>query len=151
MSDSRSPPRRPSAPQQALDALLAEPAGNPIRRALWLDGLDRRFRPHLPPSLAAHARLANVDGGRLVFVVDAPVWRSKLRLAAPELLDVARSFGLDVQQVVVKTTVAPVPAGNPPAHPPVPMSAAAKEALRTALAPPDEPGPQHSRRERGRR
>lgn len=151
MSDSRSPPRRPSAPQQALDALLAEPAGDPIRRALWLDGLDRRFRPHLPPSLAAHARLANVDGGRLVFVVDAPVWRSKLRLAAPELLDVARSFGLDVQQVVVKTTVAPVPAGKPPARPPVPMSAAAKEALRTALASLDEPGPQSTRRDRGRR
>lgn len=151
MSDSRSPPRRPSAPQPALDALLAAPAGNPIRRALWLDGLDRRFRPHLPPSLAAHARLANIEAGRLVFVVDAPVWRSKLRLAAPELLDVARSFGLDVQQVVVKTTLAPAPAGKPPARPPVPMSAAAKEALRAALASLDGPATPAPRRDRGRR
>jgi hypothetical protein len=151
MSDSRSVPRRPSVPQQALDALLAEPAGDPIRRALWLDGLDRRFRPCLPPSLAAHARLANVEGGRLVFVVDAPVWRSKLRLAAPELLDVARSFGLDVQQVVVKTTMAPAPTGSPPARPPVPMSAAAKEALRTALASLDVPASRDARPGRGRR
>jgi hypothetical protein len=151
MSDSRSAPRRPSVPQQALDALLAEPAGNPIRRALWLDGLDRRFRPHLPPSLAAHARLANVEGGRLVFVVDAPVWRSKLRLAAPELLDVARSFGLDVQQIVVKTTPASASADKPPARPPVPMSAAAQEALRTALASLEEPRAASTRRDRGRR
>lgn len=151
MSDSRSPRRRPSVPQQALDALLAEPAGDPIRRALWLDGLDRRFRPCLPPPLAAHARLANVEGGRLVFVVDAPVWRSKLRLAAPELLDVARSFGLDVRQLVVKTTLAPAPAAKPPARSPVPMSAAAREALRTALAPWEEPPPGRTRRDRGRR
>lgn len=140
MSDSRSPPRRPSTPRPALEALLAEPAGDPIRRALWLDGLDRRFRPCLPPSLAAHARLANFEGGRLVFVVDAPVWRAKLRLAAPELLDVARSFGLDAQQVVVKTTTAPASAAPPAARAPLPLSEAAKLALRTALAPCKEPG-----------
>ncbi|CAA9303131.1 MAG: hypothetical protein AVDCRST_MAG71-224 [uncultured Lysobacter sp.] len=141
MSDSRSLPRRPSTPRAALDALLAEPAGDPIRRALWLDELDRRFRPYLPPSLAAHARLANLERGRLVFVVDAPVWRARLRLAAPELLDVARSFGLDAQQLVVKTTVATVPAAEPAPRAPIPMSAAAKHALRTALESLREPDP----------
>ncbi|MFX4347626.1 DUF721 domain-containing protein, partial [Acinetobacter baumannii] len=75
----------------ALDALLKEPAGDVVRRALWLDELDRRLRPCLPEPLAAHARLANVDRNRLVFVVDAPVWRARLRLAAPEILDAARS------------------------------------------------------------
>lgn len=148
MSDSRSTPRRPSVPKQAFDALLGGPAGDPIRRALWLDGLDRRFRPCLPPSLAAHARLANIDGGKLVFVVDAPVWRAKLRLAAPELLDVARSFGLDVQQVVVKTTMAPVSAAEPAARPPVPMSEHAREAFRTALASLGEPPEPRSKRGR---
>ena len=150
MSDSRSPPRRPSSPRPALDALLAVPAGDPIRRALWLDGLDRRFRTCLPPSLAAHARLANIQDGRLVFVVDAPVWRSKLRLMAPELLDVARSFGLDAQQVVVKTTPAPAPAAPPAARAPLPLSAAARLALQTALAPLDEPEPTGPGRRRRR-
>ncbi|NUO77581.1 MAG: DUF721 domain-containing protein [Lysobacter sp.] len=145
MSDSKSkPPKRPpSTPRDALEALLAEPAGNPIRRALWLDGLDRRLRPLLPPSLAAHARLANFDNGKLVFVVDAPVWRAKLRLAAPELLDAARSVGLDAAELIVKTT-APAPATTRPVRKALPMSAAAQKALADALASLKEPDPSGS-------
>ncbi|HZH43441.1 MAG TPA: DUF721 domain-containing protein [Lysobacter sp.] len=136
MSDSRSPRR--AAPQRALDALLAEPAGDTVRRALWLDELDRRLRPSLPAPLAAHARLANVDRGRLVFTVDAPVWRAKLRLAAPEILDVARSLGLNAAEVVIKTAVDT--ATSRPTAPQqsrrtlAPRSAAAQDALRAALA-----------------
>lgn len=136
MSDSkpRSPRLRPSTPQAALEALLAEPPGGPIRRALWLDELDRRIHPYLPPALAAHARLANFERGRLVFVVDAPVWRAKLRLAAPELIDAARSIGLDATEVVVKTTTAPLAASTQPNRKAPPMSAAAQKALQAALA-----------------
>lgn len=147
MSDSRSrpPPRRPSSPQAALDALLAEPAGDPIRRALWLDELDRQFRPFLSSSLAAHARLANFEKGRLVFVVDAPVWRARLRLAAPELLDVARSIGLDAVELVVKTTLAPAPAPEQAIRKTRPIPAVAQQALQAALASlkdPEPPGPE---------
>jgi hypothetical protein len=136
MSDSRSP-RRP-APQPALDALLKEPAGDVVRRALWLDELDRRLRPCLPEPLAAHARLANVDRNRLVFVVDAPVWRARLRLAAPEILDAARSFGLGATELVVRTVLDCT--GSRPAAPLrphrslAPRSAETQEALRAALA-----------------
>lgn len=135
--------RNEGRPQAALDALLADAAFDPLRRALWLDALDQRLRPCLPPSIAAHARLANLDGGRLVFVVDAPVWRARLRLAAPEVLDAARSLGLGVTELVVKATTSPVP---PPerANPKVkPMSAAARDALQAALASlkdPEAPG-----------
>lgn len=135
MSDFRSnPPRRPSAPTAALDALLAEPAGDPIRRALWLDELDRRLRPLLPFPLAAHARLANYERGRLVYVVDAPVWRARLRLLAPELLDATRSIGLVVAEFVIKTSVDPVAPPREAPRKPVTMSPAAKEALEAALA-----------------
>lgn len=146
MSESRAP-RRPSGPQAALDALLAGgpggPVGDPIRRALWLDGLDHQLRPLLPPALAPHARLANFERGRLVFVVDAPVWRAKLRLAAPELIDAARSIGLEATELVVKTAnpsagqVAP-PQAN---HRTRPMSAAARKALQAALASLQSPAP----------
>lgn len=143
MSDSRSKSSgvpRAAAPQAALDALLAGAAGgNPIRRAMWLDELDRRLRPLLPPSLAAHARLANIDGGKLVFVVDSPVWHARLRLAANDLLNAARSIGLDVTQVVVKTTVQPPAPPTRPELPAVPLSATANEALRDALASLREP------------
>jgi hypothetical protein len=130
-----------------MEALLADSAFDPLRRALWLDALDQRLRPSLPPSLAAHARLANLDGGRLVYVVDAPVWRAKLRLVAPDILDAARSLGLGVAELVVKTTTHPI-------HPPerakpkaTPLSAAAKEALQLALASlkgPEKAGPEDS-------
>jgi len=145
MSDSKSSgPKSARAskpgPQAPLEALLSDSAFDPLRRALWLDALDQRLRPSLPPSLAAHARLANLDGGRLVYVVDAAVWRAKLRLVAPELLDAARSLGLGVTELVVKTTIQPI-------HPVAaadtkvkPMSAAAKEALQAALASLKDPG-----------
>jgi hypothetical protein len=143
MSEPRKP-RRPGTPQAALDALLAEPAGDPIRRALWLDGLDHQLRPLLPPTLAAHARVANFENGRLVYVVDAPVWRAKLRLAAPELLDRARSFGLAATELVVKMTsspLAPGPSPTPAMRPDKPMSTASREALKAALASLQSPGP----------
>src|SRR3546814_8275957 len=58
----------------------------------------------LPPPLAAHARLANVDGDMLVYLVDSPVCHARLRLASNELIDAARSLGLDVTRFVVRTT-----------------------------------------------
>jgi hypothetical protein len=145
MSDSKSSGPKPSnnkspratsntGPRAPLEALLADSAFDPLRRALWLDALDQRLRPSLPPSLAAHARLANLDGGRLVYVVDAPVWRAKLRLVSPELLDAARSLGLGVTELVVKTTTHTDHPGTRADLKAKPMSAAAKEALQAALA-----------------
>lgn len=139
MSDSRSNSSPPTAPRAALDALLAGAAGDPIRRAIWLDAVDLRLRPHLPPSLAAHARLANVDGAKLVFLVDSPIWRARLRLAAPELLVVARSIGLEITEVVIKTATAPLHPPPPQARKPVVMSVAARDALQAALASLDDP------------
>jgi hypothetical protein len=132
---------RNAGPQAPLEALLSDVAFDPLRRALWLDALDQRLRPSLPPSLAGHARLANLDGGRLVYVVDAPVWRAKLRLVAPELLDAARSLGLGVTDLVVKVTTLPVHATQRVEKAvSTPMSAAAEEALQAALASLSNPG-----------
>ena len=76
---------RSADPRPALEALMADPAGDPLRRALWLDALDRRLRPCLPPAIAAHARLANLTGTTLVFVVDSPAWHARVRLAEGEI------------------------------------------------------------------
>jgi hypothetical protein len=115
--------------------------------------MDQLLRPHLPPGLAAHARLANVRGDRLVFVVDAPVWHAKLRLATRELVDAARSIGLDVTGLSVKTTTQPLRPLLPAAHTAKPMSAAGQSQLAAALAllrseAPDDAG---SNREAGMR
>jgi hypothetical protein len=136
-----SPPGRPASPQAAIDALLDGEAGDPgkqlLRRALWLEALDRQIRPCLPATLAAHARLANINSGKLVYLVDGPVWHARLRLAATEVLNAARSFGLDVTELVVKTTTTPSPQRPQDVatttHPMKPLSAAAQEAIRVAL------------------
>ena len=124
----------PVGPRAALDALLADDAGNPLRRAMWLDALDQLFRPHLPPGMAAHARLANVRGDRLVFVVDAPVWHAKLRLAGPGLIDAARSLGLEVAGVTVRTSLQPLRPLLPAARPAPSIQGRPQPQLEAALA-----------------
>ena len=120
-------------PREALDALFAGSHADPLRRALWLDTVERQLRPHLPPALAAHARFANVQDRKLVFVVDSPVWHARMRLASAELLDAARSVGLECDEVVVRTTTAPLQPEAPAPRRPRQMSAAAREALQAAL------------------
>lgn len=80
-----------------------------------------------------------MDGAKLVFVVDSPVWHARLRLAAPALLDAARSVGLECGEVVVKTTTVPLSPDPPAPRRPLPIPAAAREALQAALAPIDVP------------
>lgn len=109
---SGSPPSRPRHPVSALQALDGN-GSQTLRRAQWLDVLDRQLRVHLDPMLAAHARLANVDGTRLVFLVDGPVWHARLRLLSPDLLASARSLGLSVDAIVVKTARHPLFADHP--------------------------------------
>ncbi|MFG3448615.1 MULTISPECIES: DUF721 domain-containing protein [unclassified Stenotrophomonas] len=136
MSEPKSSARPASTPKPALDAVMGDKAGNPLRRALWLDALDRQLRPHLPPTLAARCRLANVNGEHLVFLVESPVWHAKVRLAEAQLIDAARSIGLKVTKVTVKTAAA-----APPRSPaiddrngPHAVSAATHKGLRDALA-----------------
>lgn len=131
--------------QTALDALLSGTARNPVRHALGLDALDRQLRPLLPPGLAAHVRLANVADGRLVFLVDSPVWHARLRLAADQLLDAARSVGLEVREVTIRQTSQPIERTAPPpradSRSRVP-GPAAQEAFRAALEALVEPEPE---------
>lgn len=153
MSRSRSnppPTDRPNGPQIAIDALLGGAGNDPgqqfLRRALWLEALDLQLRPCLPPGLAAHVRLANIDRGRLVYLVDAPVWHARMRLAATDILDAARSFGLEATELVVKTASGPqaMRLQNDRTTTPVsapPLSAAAREAIAIALASRDDVPP----------
>ena len=134
MPDLKPNARTAAVPRPAAEAALADETGATLRRALWLDALDQQLRPLLPPGLAGHCRLANVSGGQLVFVTDSPVWRARVRLAEAELLDAARSVGLNPTAVICKTTTGPL-------HPPVAakttaplVSATARQAVGDALA-----------------
>ena len=136
MSEPKSSVRPASAPKPALDAVMADKSGNPLRRALWLDALDRQLRPQLPPPLRSRCRLANVDGEHLVFLVESPVWHAKLRLAEAQLLDAARSIGLKATRVTIKTA-STTPSRSPAIdnqNGPHAVSAATHKGLRDALA-----------------
>ncbi|MGE8222493.1 MAG: DciA family protein [Stenotrophomonas sp.] len=136
MSEPKSSVRPASRPKPALDAVMADKSGNPLRRALWLDALDRQLRPQLPPPLRSRCRLANVDGEHLVFLVESPVWHAKLRLAEAQLLDAARSIGLKATKVTIKTASS-TPTRSPALdnrNGPHAVSAATHKGLRDALA-----------------
>ena len=135
MSSASAKSAPPLGLRAAFDALAADASGHsPVKRALWLDVLDRTLRPHLPSSLSAHARLANVDGAKLVYLVDSPLWNASLRLAGPALLEAARSHGLEVRELRIRTTTQPL---FPPAQVETatrPLSASAPEWLQPTLA-----------------
>lgn len=133
MSDSKNRTRPAGVPRQALDAVLGDAGSDPVRRALWLDALDRQLRAALPSPLADRCRLANLVKERLVFLVDTPVWRARLRLAAPELLLAARSLGLEATEVTVKIRTSPPRPPEPAQRRTVALSAASREALQAAL------------------
>lgn len=136
MSEPKSSVRPASVPKPVLDAVMADKSGNPLRRALWLDALDRQLRPQLPPPLRSRCRLANVDGEHLVFLVESPVWHAKVRLAEAQLLDAARSIGLKATRVTIKTA-SPTPTRSPALdnrNGPHAVSAATHKGLRDALA-----------------
>lgn len=111
--------------------------GRLVERARWLDALDRLLRQSLPAPLDRHCRLANVREDRLVFLVETPVWKAKLRLHTDVLLDAAAAAGLQVRSLTVKVaTMPPVPPGEAP-H--TPLSPAASDALRAAAGAIDDP------------
>lgn len=93
-----------------------------------LAALDERLRRCLPDSLLPHCRLGNVGAGKLVYLVDAPVWSAKLRQHADVLLDAAIAAGLQVGALTVKV-VPPLPSEPGPVAS-KPLSNATRDALR---------------------
>jgi hypothetical protein len=125
----------PGTPPQALQAAEAG-LGPMIRRARELDRLDHLLRQNLPAAVAENCRLANVERDRLVFLVNAPVWKSKLRLLADVLLDAAAAAGHPARALVVK--IVPAPSNSPEASG-KPLSEAVRESLRAAARSVEDP------------
>ena len=130
-SSSRSPDAHPCA-QPALDAVLREPAGDILRRAMWLEAVDRQLRSALPVSLAGRVRVANLAQGRLSLRVDSAIWHSRARLQQGDIIEAARSVGLDVQTVHIRVAEATAPLYPEPAA--SPASEDSRAALAEALA-----------------
>ncbi|MFN7519557.1 MAG: DciA family protein [Lysobacteraceae bacterium] len=128
-STTSAPAGAPAPPRPATRVVAEGELGALVDRARWLDAADQRFRRHLPPALAAHVRLANIDGDRVVLVVPTPAWRARLRLDTASLLDAAHAAGLEARVVTVKVVPPSVPL---PERPGAPLSAGARATLETA-------------------
>ncbi len=115
-------------PRPALEAAGDAGLDRLIKRAQWLAALDEQLRRCLPDSLLPHCRLGNVGAGKLVYLVDAPVWSAKLRQHADVLLDAAIAAGLQVGALIVKV-VPPLPS-EPGLVTPKPLSEVTRDALR---------------------
>jgi hypothetical protein len=133
MSDQSKPivrgPAPAALPRHALEALKGSGLASVIERARWLDALDPLLRQSLPATLAGQCKLANVDDKNLVFLVNAPVWKAKLRLHANTLLDAAAAAGLSARTLVVKVSPPEpeAPSGTGKAKP---LSEAVRDSLR---------------------
>jgi hypothetical protein len=101
-----------------------------IDRARALGALDLRLRQSLPEPLASQCRLANVREGRLVFLVNSPVWKAKLRLYADSLMAAAAEAGIRAVELTVK--VAPMLTVPPEQASHTPVTPAAAAAFRDA-------------------
>jgi len=100
--------RGASHPKLAFDTLLGEDAlACVIRRARWLDTLDRHLHARLPFPLNQHARLGNIEGDTLIYLVDSPIWHARLRLSTKTLLEAADAIGLQMRNVRIRTSRQP--------------------------------------------
>ena len=129
--------RRAQTPFRAPTEVAASgDLGSVIERANQLAALDRQLRQSLPEPLASHVRLGNVRDGRLVFLVDSPVWKAKLRLYADVIRDAASAAGLVTGGMTVKVATM---LAVPPDAASLPLSNAARQTLRAAAATVEDP------------
>lgn len=139
MSNAPTNVRGAALPPQALEALAGTGLASVVERARWLDALDPLLRQSLPATLAGQCRLANVDDKHLVFLVNAPVWKAKLRLHADVLLDAAAAAGLRARTLVVKVS-SPLPEFPGGTGQPKPLSEAVRDSLRATALSVSDPG-----------
>ncbi len=125
---SRRSDTRPAGPRPVGECIAL---GTLADYARALDVLDRRLRRLLPDELARETRLADVRGGRVVFLASSPAWASRLRLQQAALMAEARvALGDVVERFAVKVAPLPSVPAEEPGH--KPLSAASAEHLRRA-------------------
>ena len=83
------------------------------------NALLKQIRRLLPADLALHCHAAQIREGLLVLHVDSPVWATRLRYLAPELLSLMRPDHTALTSVTIKVLVKRESCGprhRPPQH-----------------------------------
>ena len=120
-----------NSPSQVSE-LLSEPQsgalGGLLRRARALLQLERLIKGAVDPSLADHFKVANVRDQKLVLLTPGAAWATRLRMQAPQILELLRVAGVsDVQDIEIR--VAPLPTEPVDQRRSRPLTPAASQAL----------------------
>ena len=75
-----------------------------------------KVRRLLPDDLATHCAAAQLHGPQLVLHTDSPVWATRLRYLAPQVLSLLRSDFPSLSEVKIRVLI-PRPAARPPRRP----------------------------------
>ena len=121
-----------------MSHLLASDPAHPwplMETAHRLLQLERRVAGALEPELRRHCRVAGLRGDELMLLASSPAWATRLRYAAPALIERLRDSGVVPRirniQVRVQMESGPQPG---PRHPPARLSRASGELIEaTAL------------------
>ncbi|MGB5202239.1 MAG: DUF721 domain-containing protein [Sedimenticolaceae bacterium] len=108
------------SPKSVRHLLKDKPALKFLEREISAqNALLNQIRRLLPADLALHCRAAQIREGLLVLHVDSPVWATRLRYLAPELLSLMRPDHAALREVAVKVLVEREscrPRHRPPQH-----------------------------------
>jgi len=90
-----------------------------LARSRKYEKLTLLLRQHLPPECDNHYAVTNIHQQELVIVTDSPVWATRLRQLAPQIIALVRQDLAQIQHVQIKTRLpattarpAPGPAPN---------------------------------------
>lgn len=122
-SHRKTPGPRPLAQCAPILALSA--------RARALEELDRRFREAMPPPLNERLRFAGQRGNRAILLAPSAAWATRTRTAAPRVLSILRTLGVNADSVLVKV-VTETPARGATTTSLPPLSAGSASHLRHA-------------------
>jgi len=121
---SRQPPPVLHHPSNAKVVGECTPVSSLRERARALAALDVRLRQALPPPLREQVRLADLRGGRLVFLAPTPATAARLRACREDLLAAAQVLGIRIREIAVKVARLPDDTYVPPKAKPLPHAAA---------------------------
>jgi len=125
--------RHPQSDQSAvhLTEILSNPdssLGGVLKRAGMLLQLQQLLAGSFDPALATRFQVANIRENRLILLVPTAAWATRLRMQAPQLLQILHQAGFTKLREI-ETRVAPLVGQPPAAHKAKSLSKAAKQAL----------------------
>lgn len=91
-----------------------------LARSKRYEHLTLLLRQHLPPECDSHYAVTNIRQQELVIMADSPVWATRLRQLAPQILALARQQQPQLQHVQIKSRLPSSSVARRAASAPVP-------------------------------